>query len=52
MGFGARAAGVAPALGAPPPDLVPAVAALLVGAVWAGALAVATVGAARAGATT
>ncbi|MEU9126193.1 hypothetical protein AB0C96_41400 [Streptomyces sp. NPDC048506] len=47
VGFGARAMGVAPSLGAPPPEAGPAMAALLVGAVWAAGWSVAAVGATR-----
>ncbi|GGT29911.1 MULTISPECIES: hypothetical protein [Streptomyces] len=46
-GFAARATGLAPALGAVPPRAAPAAAALLVGALWVGAWAAATVSAAR-----
>ncbi|GAA0280285.1 hypothetical protein GCM10010302_17580 [Streptomyces polychromogenes] len=45
IGFGARAAGLAPDLGAPPPDAGTAVAALAVGALWVAGWAVAAVGA-------
>ncbi|PZT71173.1 hypothetical protein DN402_02810 [Streptomyces sp. SW4] len=47
LGFGARAAGLAPSLGATPPHMLTALAALLVGAVWAAAWTVATVSATR-----
>ncbi|MFH9726755.1 hypothetical protein ACH4M4_27885 [Streptomyces sp. NPDC017254] len=47
VGFGARAAGVAPSLGAQPPVAGPALVALAVGAVWVVAWVVATVGAMR-----
>ncbi|MFF6774120.1 hypothetical protein ACFY8W_11195 [Streptomyces sp. NPDC012637] len=47
IGFGARAAGLAPGLGPTPPHMLTAVAALLVGAVWATAWAVAAVSAVR-----
>ncbi|MER7520780.1 hypothetical protein [Streptomyces sp. NPDC126499] len=49
LGFGARAAGLAPALGPVPPHPPTALAALLVGAVWATAWTLATVRATRAG---
>ncbi|NXY95328.1 hypothetical protein HYE82_13220 [Streptomyces sp. BR123] len=49
LGFGARAAGLAPGLGPTPPHLPTALAALLVGAVWAAAWAVAAVCAVRTG---
>ncbi|MET9951596.1 hypothetical protein ABZ135_08605 [Streptomyces sp. NPDC006339] len=48
LGFGARAAGLAPALGPVPPHLPTALAALLVGAVWVTAWTVATLSATRA----
>ncbi|MFD3717490.1 hypothetical protein [Streptomyces sp. NPDC058674] len=47
LGFGARAAGLAPSLGARPPHMPTALAALLVGAVWATAWTIATVFATR-----
>ncbi|MGW7346930.1 hypothetical protein [Streptomyces sp. NPDC054854] len=47
LGFGARAAGLAPALGARPPHLPTALAALLVGGVWVAAWTVAAVAASR-----
>ncbi|MEU3772304.1 hypothetical protein AB0F11_03625 [Streptomyces sp. NPDC032472] len=49
LGFGARAAGLAPGLGPTPPHLRTALAALLVGAVWAAAWTVAAVAAVRGG---
>ncbi|MFD0270032.1 hypothetical protein ACFVGY_26245 [Streptomyces sp. NPDC127106] len=49
LGFGARAAGLAPGLGPTPPHLPTALAALLVGTVWAAAWAVASVSAVRTG---
>ncbi|MEU6865087.1 hypothetical protein ABZ924_17675 [Streptomyces sp. NPDC046876] len=49
LGFGARAAGLAPGLGPTPPHLPTALAALFVGAVWAAAWAVAALGAAGGG---
>ncbi|MEU2395660.1 hypothetical protein [Streptomyces sp. NPDC007369] len=49
LGFGARAAGLAPGLGAAPPRMLPAVAALLVGAVWVAAWTIAAISAARGG---
>ncbi|MFK0257514.1 hypothetical protein [Streptomyces sp. NPDC090445] len=49
LGFGARAAGLAPGLGPTPPHLPTALAALLVGAVWAVAWAVAAISAVRTG---
>uniref|UniRef100_A0AAU2JZZ1 DUF998 domain-containing protein n=1 Tax=Streptomyces sp. NBC_00049 TaxID=2903617 RepID=A0AAU2JZZ1_9ACTN len=48
IGFGARAAGVAPSLGAVPPEPGTALAALAVGAVWVACWSVATVGTMRA----
>ncbi|MFD3328400.1 hypothetical protein [Streptomyces sp. NPDC058701] len=47
LGFGARAAGLAPGLGATPPHMPTALAALLLGAVGATAWTVATVSATR-----
>ncbi len=47
VGFGARAAGVAPGLGPVPPETGTAVAALAVGALWAAAWSVAAAGAVR-----
>ncbi|MCM1974518.1 hypothetical protein, partial [Streptomyces sp. G1] len=47
LGFGARAAGLAPSLGATPPHMPTALAALLVGAVWVTAWTIATVSATR-----
>ncbi|MFF9869919.1 hypothetical protein ACF1G0_31730 [Streptomyces sp. NPDC013953] len=47
LGFSARAAGLAPSLGATPPHMVTALAALFVGAVWATAWTIATVSATR-----
>ncbi|MFF8831610.1 hypothetical protein [Streptomyces sp. NPDC015131] len=47
LGFGARAAGLAPSLGATPPHVPTALAALLVGTVWATAWTAATVSATR-----
>ncbi|MCX5612624.1 MULTISPECIES: hypothetical protein [unclassified Streptomyces] len=47
LGFGARAAGLAPGLGATPPHMPTALAALLVGAVWVTAWTIATVSATR-----
>ncbi|WP_202501953.1 hypothetical protein [Streptomyces sp. SID5785] len=47
VGFTARATGAAPGLGEPPPHPAPAVAALVVGAVWAAAWIVVTVGSMR-----
>lgn len=47
LGFGARAAGLAQSLGPTPPHMLTAVAALLVGAVWTTAWAVATITATR-----
>lgn len=45
IGFGARAAGVAPGLGETPPHMATAVAALAVGALWEAGWAVAAIGA-------
>ncbi|WP_405435081.1 hypothetical protein OG373_40905 [Streptomyces avidinii] len=45
LGFGARAAGLAPGLGAAPPHMPTALAALLVGAVWVAAWTIATLSA-------
>ncbi|MFJ6498252.1 hypothetical protein OG280_13650 [Streptomyces virginiae] len=47
LGFGARAAGMAPSLGAIPPHMPTALAALLVGAVWVTAWTIAVVFATR-----
>ncbi|MFE5860058.1 hypothetical protein ACFQ77_05785 [Streptomyces virginiae] len=47
LGFGARAAGLAPSLGAIPPHMPTALAALLVGAVWVTAWTIAVVSATR-----
>ncbi|MEU9143959.1 hypothetical protein [Streptomyces sp. NPDC048349] len=47
LGFGARAAGLAPSLGDAPPHMPTALAALLVGAVWVTAWTIATVCATR-----
>ncbi|UUU37965.1 hypothetical protein [Streptomyces sp. NBC_00162] len=47
LGFGARAAGLAPGLGATPPHMPTALAALLVGALWVTAWTIATVSATR-----
>ncbi|NBE53757.1 hypothetical protein [Streptomyces boluensis] len=47
VGFGARAAGIVPSLGEPPPEAAPAVAALAVGAAWGAAWTIATVGVMR-----
>lgn len=47
VGFGARAAGVAPSLGDTPPDMATALAALVVGALWVAGWSVAAVGATR-----
>ncbi|MGW2583125.1 hypothetical protein ACWCYZ_17620 [Streptomyces virginiae] len=47
LGFGARAASLAPSLGATPPHMPTALAALLVGAVWVTAWTIAVVSATR-----
>ncbi|MEU8433826.1 hypothetical protein AB0F18_13040 [Streptomyces sp. NPDC029216] len=47
LGFGARAAGLAPSLGETPPHMLPALAALLVGGLWVTAWTIATVSATR-----
>ncbi|MFG2230662.1 hypothetical protein ACGFNX_11675 [Streptomyces sp. NPDC048723] len=47
IGFGARAAGLAPGLGATPPRTATAVAALAVGALWVAGWSVAAAGATR-----
>ncbi|MFE9480723.1 hypothetical protein ACFYNM_19230 [Streptomyces spororaveus] len=52
IGFGARAAGVAPGLGERPPHMATAVAALVVGALWVAGWSVATAGVMRGARTT
>ncbi|MCB5177949.1 hypothetical protein [Streptomyces antimicrobicus] len=49
IGFAARATGLAPGLGAPPPDAGAAAAALAVGALWVAGWVVAAAGATRQG---